>query len=130
MAARAMATMMVSDKEGNDDGGKSNGDGNEDGVQVKATRANATATRAMVIMVTGAACNKEARVRVMPKAIRMMRVVGDEEGRGSMATATATRVVGEQLQWQQGWQARKRARSARAMAMAMKRQQRDNNETT
>ena len=84
MAARAMATMMVSDKEGNDDGGKSNGDGNEGSVQVKATRANATATRAMVIMVTGAACDKEARVRVMPKAIRMMRVVGDEEGRGSM----------------------------------------------
>ena len=66
----------------------------------------------------------------MPKAIRMMRVVGDEEGRGSMATETATRVVGKQWQWQQGWQARKRARSARAMAMAIKRQQRDDVMTT
>ncbi len=81
-------------------------------------------------MMTGAACDKEARVRVMPKAIRMMRVVGDEEGRGSMATETATRVVGKQLQWQQGWQVRKRARSARAMAMAMKRQQQDDVMTT
>ena len=124
-----MATMVASDKEGDDDGGKSNGDGNEGGGQIKATRAKATATRAMA-MVTGAACDKEARVRVMPKAIRMLRVVGDEEGRGSMATVTATRVVGEQLQWQQGWQARKRARSARAMAMAMKRRQRDDNEMT
>jgi hypothetical protein len=52
--------------------------------------------------VTGVECDKEAQVRVMPKAMRMMRVVGDEEGEDSMATATATRVVGEQLQWQQG----------------------------
>ena len=50
--------------------------------------------------VTGVVCDKEAQVRVMPKAMTMMRVVGDEEGEGSMATATATRVVGEQLQWQ------------------------------
>jgi hypothetical protein len=48
--------------------------------------------RAMVT-VTGVACNKEARARVMPKA---MRVVRDEEGEGGIkATATATRVAGE-----------------------------------
>ena len=71
--------------------------------------------------VTGVACDKEeARVRVMPKA---MRVVRDEEGEGSKATATATatRVVGEQWQWQRGWWARKRARLARAMVMATNR---------
>ena len=66
--------------------------------------------------VTGVVCNKEeARARVMPKA---MRVVRDKEGEGSKATATATRVVGEQWQWQRGWRARKRARVARVMAMA------------
>ena len=42
--------------------------------------------------VNGVACNKEARVRVMQK---VMRVVGDEEGKGSKATATATRVASE-----------------------------------
>jgi hypothetical protein len=47
----------------------------------------------------GVACDKEARVRVMPKA---MRVVHDEEGEGSKATATATRVAGERWQWQRG----------------------------
>ena len=53
--------------------------------------------RAMVT-VTGVACDKEARARVMPNA---MRVVSDEEGEGSKATATATsRVAGEQWQWQ------------------------------
>ena len=31
MAARAMTTMVASDKECDDDGGKSNGDGNEGG---------------------------------------------------------------------------------------------------
>jgi hypothetical protein len=61
-----------------------------------------------MVTVTGVACDKEARARVMPKA---MRVVCDEEGEGSKATATATRVAGEQWQWQQGWWgARKRAR--------------------
>ena len=63
----------------------------------------------------------------MPKA---MRVVGDEEGEGSKATVTATRVAGERWQWQQGWWARKRARLARVMAMATKRWQRDDDETT
>jgi hypothetical protein len=47
--------------------------------------------RAMVT-VTGVECNKEARARVMPKAMRVMR---DKEGEGSKATATATRVAGE-----------------------------------
>ena len=98
-AARAMATMVVSNKEGDGDSGKSNGDGDEGGGQAIATRAKATAMRAMGT-VTGVACDKEARVRVLPKAMRMMRVVGDEEGKGSMATATETRVVGKRLQWQ------------------------------
>ena len=52
--------------------------------------------RAMVT-VTGVACDKEARARVMPKA---MRVVRDEKGKGSKATVTSTRVVEEQWQWQ------------------------------
>jgi hypothetical protein len=41
----------------------------------------------VMVTVTGVACDKEARSRVMPKA---MRVVGR-----AMAMATATRVVGE-----------------------------------
>jgi hypothetical protein len=53
----------------------------------------------MVLLLMGVACDKEARVRVMPKA---MRVVHDEEGEGSKATATATRVAGERWQWQRG----------------------------
>ena len=81
-------------------------------------RAKATSMRAMAT-VTGVAWDKEeTRARVMPKA---MRVVRNEEGEGSKATATATRVVGERWQWQQGWWARKRARLARAMVMAMNR---------
>ena len=47
----------------------------------------------LMATVTGVACDKEeARVRVMPKA---MRVVRDKEGESSKATATATRVMGE-----------------------------------
>jgi len=98
-------TMVAGDKE-------SDGNGNEGGGQATAMRVMAT--------VTGVACdNKEARARVMPKA---MRVVRDEEGEGSKATATATRVVGgERWQWQRGWQARKRARLTRVMVMATNR---------
>ncbi len=96
---------------------ESNGDGDEGGRQATATRAKVTAMRAMVT-VTGVVCNKEASVRVMPKA---MRVVRNKEGESSKATATATRVAGKRWQWQRGWWARKRARLARAMAMAMKR---------
>jgi hypothetical protein len=81
--------MVAGDKE-------SNGDGDKGGGQVTATRAKVTAMRAMVT-VTGVACDKEARARVMPKA---MRVVRDEEGEGSKATVTSTRVVEEQWQWQ------------------------------
>ena len=90
-AAMAMATMVAGNKEGGGDGGKSNGNGDEDGGRATATREKATSMRAMAT-VTGVACDKEARVRVMPKA---MRVVGDEEGEGSKATATATRVASE-----------------------------------
>jgi hypothetical protein len=103
--------MVAGDKE-------SDGDGNEGGRRATATKAKATSMRGMVL-VTGVACDKEeAGARVMPKA---MRVVRDEEGKGSKATATATGVVGEQWQWQRGWRARKRARLARVMAMAMNR---------
>ena len=126
-AARAMATMVASNKEGNGNGGM--GNGNKGGGQAAATRAKATAIRAMAT-VAGVACNKEARVRMMPKAMMMTRVVGNKEGKGIMAIATVKRVVGKQLQWQRGWQARKRARSAWAMAMATKRQQQDDDETT
>ena len=77
--ARAMATMVVSDEEGDDDDGKSDGNGDKGGRQATATRVKATAMRA-IATVTGVACDKEARVRVLPKAMRMMRVVGDEEG--------------------------------------------------
>jgi hypothetical protein len=107
---------------------ESDGNGNEGGRRATATRVKVTAMRAMVT-VTGGACDKEARARVMPKA---MRVVRDEEGEGSKATATATRVAGErwQWQWQRGWWMRKRARLARAMAMATKRRRRDDDETT
>jgi hypothetical protein len=45
-----------------------------------------------MVTVAGVACYKEARVKVMPKA---MRVVRDEEGEGSKAMATATRVAGD-----------------------------------
>ena len=90
-AAMTMATMVAGNKEGGGDGGKSNGNGDEDGGRATATREKATSMRAMAT-VTGVACDKEARVRVMPKA---MRVVGDEEGEGSKATATATRVASE-----------------------------------
>jgi hypothetical protein len=110
--------MVAGDKE-------SDGDGDEGGGRATATRAKVTGMRAMVT-VTGVTCNKEARARVMPKE---MRVVRNEEGKGSKATATATRVAGERWQWQQGWWARKRARLAR-MAMAMKRRRRDDDETT
>jgi hypothetical protein len=105
---------------------ESDGDGDEGGGRAIATRAKVTAMRAMV-MVTGVVCDKEARARVMPKA---MRVVHVKEGGGSKATATATRVAGERWQWQRGWWVRKRARLARAMAMATKRRQQDGNETT
>jgi hypothetical protein len=76
------------------DGGKSDGDGDEGGGRATARRAKATSMRAMAT-VTGVVCDKEEareRARVMPNA---MRVVGDKEGEGSKATATATRVVGE-----------------------------------
>jgi hypothetical protein len=42
-----MATMVVSDEEGNGDGGKSDGDGDEGGRRTLATRAKAAAMRAM-----------------------------------------------------------------------------------
>jgi hypothetical protein len=78
--------MVAGDKE-------SDGGGDEGGGRATATKAKATSMRAMAA-VTGVACNKEeARARVLPK---VMRVVRDEEGEGSKATATATRVVGEQ----------------------------------
>ena len=67
--ARAMATMVASDKEGNGDGGKSDVDGDEGGRRETATRVKATAMRAMAT-VTGVVCDKEARVRVLPKAMR------------------------------------------------------------
>jgi TPP-dependent trihydroxycyclohexane-1,2-dione (THcHDO) dehydratase len=86
--------------------------------QQRGRRAKVTAMRAMMT-VTGVVCDKEARARVMPKA---MRVVRNEEGEGSKAMATATRVAGERWQWQQGWWARKRVRLAR--------QQRDGDEMT
>jgi hypothetical protein len=104
---------------------ESDGYGDEGGGRATATRAKVTGMRAMVT-VTGVTCNKEARARVMPKE---MRVVRNEEGKGSKATATATRVAGERWQWQQGWWARKRARLAR-MAMATKRRRQDDDETT
>ena len=92
--------MVESDEEGD-------GDGDEGGGRATATRAKVTAMRRVVVTLTGVACDKETRVRVMPKA---MRVVRNEESEGSKATATATRVVGERWQWQRGWWARKRAR--------------------
>jgi hypothetical protein len=104
---------------------ESDGDGDEGGGRATATMVKVTGMRVMVTVI-GVVCNKEARVRVMPKA---MRVVRNEEGEGSKATATVTRVAGEQWQWQQGWWARKRARLAR-MAMATKRRQRDDDEMT
>jgi hypothetical protein len=68
----------------------------EGGGRATARRAKATSMSVMA-MVTGVVCNKEeARGRVMSKA---MRVVGDKEGKGSKATATARRMVGKR--WQQ-----------------------------
>ena len=108
---RGDGTMVAGNKE-------SNGNGDKGGGRATTTRAKATSMRAMAT-VTGVACDKEeARARVMPKA---MRVVRDEEGEGSKAMATAKRVVGERWQWQRGWRARKRARLARAMVMATNR---------
>jgi hypothetical protein len=105
---------------------ESDGDSDEGGGLATATRAKVTAMRA-IVTVTGVVCDKEARARVMPKAMRVLR---DEEGEGSKATATVTRVAGERWQWHQEWWARKRVRLARAMAMATKRRQRDGDETT
>ena len=76
---------------------ESDGDSNEGGGLATATRAKVTAMRA-IVTVTGVVCDKEARARVMPKAMRVLR---DEEGEGSKATATVTRVAGERWQWQQ-----------------------------
>jgi hypothetical protein len=55
---------------------ESNGDGNEGGRRATATRVKVTAMRAMVT-VTGGACDKEARARVMPKAMRVVRDADD-----------------------------------------------------
>jgi hypothetical protein len=73
---------------------ESDGNGDEGVGRATATRAKVTAMRAMVA-VTGVACDKEARSRVMPKTMRLVRA---EEGEGSKATATATRVAGERWQ--------------------------------
>jgi hypothetical protein len=125
----------VSDGDGGDGGGRqeSDGDGDEGGGQATAIRAKVTAMRAMVT-VTGVACDKESRARVMPKA---MRVVHDKEGKGSKARVTATRVAGERWQWQQGWWARKRAsneetrtRQGRDKDETRTRRGRDDDETT
>ena len=51
---------------------ESDGDGDEGGGRATATRAKVTAMRAMVT-VTGVACDKEARGRMMPKAMRVVR---------------------------------------------------------
>ena len=60
---------------------ESDGDGDEGGGRATATRAKVTAMRAMMT-VTGVACGKEVRARVMPKA---MRVVRNEEGEGVLS---------------------------------------------
>jgi hypothetical protein len=101
-----MAMRVASDDDGNGDGGKCDGDGNK-GVGQATTRAMAAGTTVVA-----------------------MKVANNEEGEGSKAMETVTRLAGEQRQWQQrgqwrwrqGWQARMRAmaRAARAMAMAQR----------
>jgi hypothetical protein len=82
-AAMVMARMVVGNEEGGGNSGKSDGDGDGDegGGQATATREKATSMRG-VVTVTGVVCDKEARVRVMPKG---MRVVGDKEDESSKA---------------------------------------------
>ncbi len=92
------ATRVVSNDDGNGDGVKSNGDGDE-GAGQATTRAMAAA----------------------------MRVASNEEGEGGKAMETVTKLAGKQWRWQQrgqwrwqqGWRVRMwaMARAARAMAM-------------
>ncbi len=101
--AMATATRVVGNEEGNCNGGKSVDNGSKVGRQATASRSMATATgtcgqwqRQEGWRVTNRAKARAAMVMEM-----MMRVVGNEEGKGSKviegkggkAMATATRVV-------------------------------------
>jgi hypothetical protein len=102
--AIAMATRVASNDDGDGNGGKSDGNGDEGAGQVT--------TRAMVVATTVAA----------------MRVASNKEGEAGKVMESVTRLVGKQWRrqqrgqwgWRRGWQARMRAvaRAARAMAMA------------
>jgi len=52
---------------------ESDGDGDEGGGRATATRLKVTAIRRAMVAVTGVACDKEVRARVMPKAMRVVR---------------------------------------------------------
>jgi hypothetical protein len=75
--AITMATRVASDEDGNGDGGKSNGDGNE-GARQATTRAMAAETTVVA-----------------------MRVASDKEGEGGKAMEMVTRLAVEQRRWQQ-----------------------------
>jgi hypothetical protein len=87
-----MAMRVAGDKEGNGDGGKSNGISNKGGGQETATRVMAMVTMWAMAMLAG---NKEGMDKGAKSMATAMRVAGEEEGKGGKAMAMATRVVGK-----------------------------------
>jgi hypothetical protein len=116
--AITMATRVASNDDGTGDGGKSNGDRDED-VGKATMRAMAAATTVAAMRV---ASNKEdkdvgqATTRAMVAAMTVvaMRVASDKEGEGGKAMEMVTRLTGKQWRWQhrgqwrwqRGWRAR------------------------
>jgi hypothetical protein len=87
-----MVTRVAGDKEGNGDGGKSNGISNKGGEQETATRVMVMVTMWAMATLAG---NKEGMDEGGKSMATAMRMVGEEEGKGGKAMAMATRVVGK-----------------------------------
>jgi hypothetical protein len=100
--AITMVTRVVSNYNGPDHGGKSNGNGNE-GAGRATTRAMAAATTVAGMRV---ASNKEdkgagreaSRAMAAAKTVAAMRVASNKECEGGKAMETVTRLAGEQRQ--------------------------------
>ncbi len=102
---------MVGDKEGDGKGGKSNGDGSEDGLQATGTIEMAMATTRAMAMVTRWQATKRATARVatarVARAMTMaMRIGGNEEsnGKGGKSNGDGNEGGGQQIGQWQGWQ--------------------------
>ncbi len=100
-----MATRMVSNDNGTDGGGKSNGDGDK-GAGQATTRAMAAATTVAAMRVASNKKDKgagQATTRAMAAAttVAAMRVASNKEGEGGKAMETMTRLTGEQRRWRQ-----------------------------